>query len=165
MKGREGHMEDKRLKILVIDDDQSMRELLETILKDKYTVLTASSGGAGLRKLDQEYIDIVLLDLKLPDIDGLDVLKAIKDKYAQIEVMVISVLKDIDVVVRAMKLGAYNYVTKDIDPDELLTLVDRLRDRMDCNKERCYLRSEVEQLSASEIIIGQSMVMRSEENK
>ena len=101
-------MEDKRLKILVIDDDQSMRELLETILKDKYIVLTASSGGAGLRKLDQEYIDIVLLDLKLPDIDGLDVLKAIKDKYAQVEVMIISVLKDIDVVVRAMKLGAYN---------------------------------------------------------
>src|SRR3989304_4862817 len=152
-------MEDKRLKILVIDDDQSMRELLETILKDKYTVLTASNGGAGLRKLDQEYIDIVLLDLKLPDIDGLDVLKAIKDKYAQIEVMVISVLKDIDVVVRAMKLGAYNYVTKDFDPDELLTLIDRLGDRIECDKERCYLRSEIKQLSVSETIIGQSVVM------
>ena len=153
-------MEDKRLKILVIDDDQSMRELLETLLKDKYTVLTAAGGGAGLRKLDQEYIDIVLLDLKLPDIDGLDVLKAIKDKYAQTEVMVISMLKDIDVVVRAMKLGAYNYITKDFDPDELLTLIERLRDYIECNKERCYLRGEVEQFSASETIIGQSIVMR-----
>src|SRR3989304_5608105 len=159
MKGREGNMEDKRLKILVIDDDQSMRELLETLLKDKYTVLTAAGGGAGLRILDQEYIDIVLLDLKLPDIDGLDVLKAIKDKYAQTEVMVISMLKDIDVVVRAMKLGAYNYITKDFDPDELLTLIDRLRETLECEKERCYLRSEVEQLSLSETIIGQSVVM------
>ncbi|MCC6544330.1 MAG: sigma-54-dependent Fis family transcriptional regulator [Nitrospirae bacterium] len=153
-------MDDKRLKILVIDDDQSMREFLVTILKDKYTVSTASSGSAGLRLLDQENIDIVLLDLKLPDINGLDVLKVIKDKYAQVEVMVISILKDIDVVVSAMKLGAYNYVTKDIDPDELLTLVDRLRDRIECYKERCYLRSEVEQLSTTEIIIGQSVVMR-----
>ncbi|MCC7201886.1 MAG: sigma-54-dependent Fis family transcriptional regulator [Nitrospirae bacterium] len=153
-------MEDKRLKILVIDDDQSMRELLETILKDRYIVFTAASGGAGLRTLEQKYIDIVLLDLKLPDMDGLEVLKAIKDKYSDIEVMVISVLKDIDVVVRAMKLGAYNYVTKDFNPDELLTLIDRLRDHMECTKERFYLRSEVEQLSASEMIIGQSAVMR-----
>ena len=68
-------MEDKRLKILVIDDDQSMRELLETILKDKYTVLTASTGGAGIRILEHENINIVMLDLRLPDVDGLDVLK------------------------------------------------------------------------------------------
>lgn len=152
-------MEDKRLKILVIDDDQSMRELLETILKDKYTVLTASTGGAGIRILEHENINIVMLDLRLPDIDGLDVLKNIKDKYAYVEVMVISAVKDIDVVVRAMKLGAYNYITKDFDPDELLTLIDRLRETMECMKERCYLRSEVGQLSLSETIIGQSVVM------
>ncbi|MEK6561050.1 MAG: sigma-54 dependent transcriptional regulator [Nitrospirota bacterium] len=152
-------MEDKRLKILVIDDDQSMRELLETILKDKYTVLTASTGGAGIRILEHENINIVMLDLRLPDIDGLDVLKNIKDKYAYVEVMVISAVKDIDVVVRAMKLGAYNYITKDFDPDELLTLIDRLRETLECKKERCYLRSEVNQLSLSETIIGQSVVM------
>ncbi|MEK6714399.1 MAG: sigma-54 dependent transcriptional regulator [Nitrospirota bacterium] len=152
-------MEDKRLKILVIDDDQSMRELLETILKDKYTVLTASTGGAGIRILEHENINIVMLDLRLPDVDGLDVLKNIKDKYAYVEVMVISAVKDIDVVVRAMKLGAYNYITKDFDPDELLTLIDRLRETMECKKERCYLRSEVGQLSLSETIIGQSVVM------
>src|SRR3989304_7211117 len=152
-------MEDKRLKILVIDDDQSMRELLETILKDKYTVLTASTGGAGIRILERENINIVMLDLRLPDIDGLDVLKNIKDKYAYVEVMVISAVKDIDVVVRAMKLGAYNYITKDFDPDELLTLIDRLRETLECKKERCYLRSEVNQLSLSETIIGQSVVM------
>ena len=152
-------MEDKRLKILVIDDDQSMRELLETILKDKYTVLTASTGGAGIRILERENINIVMLDLRLPDIDGLEVLKNIKDKYAYVEVMVISAVKDIDVVVRAMKLGAYNYITKDFDPDELLTLIDRLRETLECKKERCYLRSEVNQLSLSETIIGQSVVM------
>ena len=73
--------------------------------------------------------------------------------------MVISAVKDIDVVVRAMKLGAYNYITKDFDPDELLTLIDRLRETMECKKERCYLRSEVGQLSLSETIIGQSVVM------
>ncbi len=152
-------MEDKRLKILVIDDDQSMREILETILKDKYIVLTASTGGAGIRILEQENINIVMLDLRLPDIDGLDVLKNIKDKYPEVEVMVISAVKDIDVVVRAMKLGAYNYITKEFDPDELLTLIDKLRENLECKKERCYLRSEVEQLSTSETIIGQSMVM------
>jgi len=152
-------MEDKKLKILVIDDDQSMRELLETILKDKYTVLTASTGGAGIRILERENINIVMLDLRLPDIDGLEVLKNIKDKYAYVEVMVISAVKDIDVVVRAMKLGAYNYITKDFDPDELLTLIDRLRETLECKKERCYLRSEVNQLSLSETIIGQSVVM------
>ena len=152
-------MEDKRIGVLVVDDDQSMRELLETILKDKYTVVTAADGSAALQRLEQVEIHIVLLDLRLPDINGLDLLKTIKEKYHGVEVMIISVVKDIDVVVRAMKLGAYNYVTKDFEPDELLTVMDKIKEKLECERDRNYLKSELAQLAPSDFIMGQSVIM------
>lgn len=105
-------MEDKRLGVLVVDDDQSIRDLLETILKDKYKVMTASTGERALQIIDEVEVHIVLLDLRLPDSEGLDILKIIKERNPDIEVMIISVVKDIDMVIRAMKLGAYHYLRK-----------------------------------------------------
>ncbi len=77
-------MEDKRLGILVVDDHLSISELLKTILKDKYAVMTAATGGTALQTLKETNIHIVLLDLRLPDYDGLNMLKTIKERYPDI---------------------------------------------------------------------------------
>lgn len=153
-------MEDKRLGILVVDDDQGIRDLLETIFKDRYRVMTSATGGDALRLLNEVEINIVLLDLRLPDYDGLEILKTIKEKYPDIEVMIISVVKDIEMVVRAMKLGAYNYITKDFDCDEVLALVEKIKEKIEEKRERNYLKSELEQFAIPDFIIGHSAVMR-----
>jgi len=153
-------MDDKRLGILVVDDDQSIRELLETILKDKYRIMTAATGERALRIMDEVEIHIVLLDLRLPDCNGLDILKIIKEKNPDIEVMIISVVKDIDMVVRAMKLGAYHYIAKDFDCDEVLALIEKMREKLEEKQERNYLKSELDQYTNTDIIIGKSTVMR-----
>lgn len=153
-------MEDKRLGVLVVDDDQSIRELLETILKDKYKVMTAATGGAALQILEDVETNIVLLDLRLPDCEGLDILKIIKEKNPDIEVVIISVVKDIEMVVRAMKLGAYNYITKDFDCDEVLTLIEKIKEKLEEKRERDYLKSELDQCTVPDFIIGKSAAMR-----
>ena len=152
-------MKDKRLGVMVVDDDQSVRELLDTILKEKYTVMTAATGEAALQTLDKVEVNVVLLDLGLPDREGMDILKTIKERYPDIEVMIISVVKDIEMVVRAMKLGAYHYITKDFDCEEVLALMEKLKEKIEEKRERDYLRGELEQLSGPDLIIGRSTVM------
>jgi len=152
-------MKDKRLGVMVVDDDQSVRELLDTILKEKYTVMTAATGEAALQTLDKVEVNVVLLDLGLPDREGMDILKTIKERYPDIEVMIISVVKDIEMVVRAMKLGAYHYITKDFDCEEVLALMEKLKEKIEEKRERDYLRGELEQLSGPDLIIGRSAVM------
>ena len=152
-------MNDKRLGVMVVDDDQSVRELLETILKEKCTVMTAATGEAALQTLEKAEVNVVLLDLRLPDRDGMDILKIIKETHPDIEVVIISAVKDIEMVVRAMKLGAYHYITKDFNGQEVLALIEKLKEKIDVKRERDYLRGELEQLSDPDLIIGRSTVM------
>lgn len=152
-------MKDKRLGVMVVDDDQSVRELLDTILKEKYTVMTAATGEVALQTLEKVEVNVVLLDLRLPDREGMDILKTIKERYPDIEVVIISVVKDIEMVVRAMKLGAYHYITKDFDSEEVLALMEKLKEKIEEKRERDYLRGELEQLSGPDLIIGRSAVM------
>jgi len=152
-------MNDKRLGVMVVDDDQSVRELLETILKEKCTVMTAATGEAALQTLEKAEVNVVLLDLRLPDREGMDILKTIKETYPDIEVVIISAVKDIEMVVRAMKLGAYHYITKDFNGQEVLALIEKLKEKIDVKRERDYLRGELEQLSDPDLIIGRSTVM------
>ena len=152
-------MNDKRLGVMVVDDDQSVRELLDTILKEKCTVMTAATGEAALQTLEKVEVNVVLLDLRLPDREGMDILKTIKERYPDIEVVIISAVKDIEMVVRAMKLGAYHYITKDFDSGEVLTLMEKLKEKIEEKRERDYLRGELEQLSGPDLIIGRSTVM------
>ena len=152
-------MKDKGLGVLVVDDDQSIRELLETILKDMYAVTTAATGGDALQILDKVEINVILLDLRLPDHDGIDVLRMIKERYPDIEVVIISMVKDIEMVVRAMKLGAYSYITKDFDCEEVLTLIEKIKEKLEEKRERDYLRGELEQFSGSDFMRGRSTAM------
>jgi len=116
-------MQDK-LKILVIDDQLAPRESIRMVLKDKYDVVAATAEW-GFEYIAANPVNLVLLDIKMPKIDGITALKEIKKKYPGTEVILLSAYADIETTQKALKLGAFGYLTKPFDKDELLDIVDR----------------------------------------
>ncbi len=153
-------MDKKRPTILLVDDDESIRDTLEAILQKDYNVLKAPNGHTGLQLIHAHDIQIVLLDLLLPDLNGLEVLKQIKDRFSDIEVIMITAVKEVGTAVQAMKLGAYHYITKSFDYDEILALVGKVVERQRDVRELLYLRSEIEQLAEAEFITGRTKKMQ-----
>src|ERR687891_510424 len=106
--------------ILICDDDQGMRDTITAILKRDYHVQTVSSGEAALALLKEQDVDLILLDVRLPGISGFDVLRIVKENYSLVECIMISAINEVETAVQAMKHGAYHYITKNFDYDELL---------------------------------------------
>jgi DNA-binding NtrC family response regulator len=119
-------------KVLTIDDEKNIRHLIQSeFTLEGFQVSTAESGEDGLRRFDKENFDMVLLDLKLPEMDGLETLKRLKRKSTSTEVVMITGHGEIESAVTAMKLGARDYVTKPFKLDELLTLARQImQDRL-----------------------------------
>ena len=104
--------------ILVVDDEENLRNLLIRILReDGYAVETAVDGEEGLAKYKAGRYDLVLLDLKLPKLDGMSVLRSIKEHNPDALVIIITAFSTIDTAIQAIKLGAYHYVGKPFRPD------------------------------------------------
>ncbi|HSB07476.1 MAG TPA: sigma-54 dependent transcriptional regulator [Thermodesulfobacteriota bacterium] len=115
------------MKILIIDDDQSIRETLEMFLHEKgYEVITSEDGGKGLEAVQRERPDIVILDIRLPGMDGLEVLRKIKENGEDIYVIMITAYHAMETTIQAMKLGAYEYIHKPIDVDELEIAIEKV---------------------------------------
>src|SRR5678815_5026129 len=146
--------------ILICDDDQGMRDTLTAILKRDYRVVTVSSGEAALALLKNEDIDLILLDVRLPGISGFDVLRIIKENYSLIEVIMISAIREVETAVQAMKHGAYHYITKDFDYDQLRSLVGNAGERQDLNRQVLTLSAQVADLGEREFVVGSSKVTR-----
>jgi len=151
---------ERRYSILIVDDDESMRDTLEAILQREYNILKASDGQTALRLITEHEINVILLDVLLPDMSGLDVLKQIKDRFSDIEVIMITVVKEVEAAVRAMKQGAFHYINKSFDYDEVLALVEKAIERRRDVREILYLRTEMKQFIEGEFIIGRSNRMR-----
>lgn len=112
--------------VLVVDDDSSLRHTLSTIIRVNGSLaLDAANGTEALQICTSRHVDLMFLDVCLPDIDGLRVLREVRENHAHVPVIMISVLKDVSVAVEAMKLGALDYVTKDFGPAELKVVVER----------------------------------------
>ncbi len=112
--------------ILVIDDEEAIRLFLEATLEDQgYEVLTAGSGAEAITTAEDKVPDLVLLDLMLPDMPGLEVLQALKQRYAHLPVVMITAYSQTDAAVRAMKLDAYDYVNKPIQLGKLMSVVSK----------------------------------------
>jgi len=110
--------------ILVIDDEPGIREVLKDILEDEgYAVLTAEDGLEGLTKLKQHLVDLVILDVWLPKMGGIEVLESIKAQYRDTEVIIISGHANIDMAVKAIKIGAFDMMEKPLSMDKVLTQV------------------------------------------
>ena len=130
--------------ILIIDDDTSLRRVLEYNLQEAgYQVIPASSGEEGLRLFGEESPALVITDMKMPGMDGLQVLKAVKKRSPETLVMIITAFGTVDIAVEAMKLGAYDYITKPFNRDELRLTVDKALQFTGMAEENKRLRSQL----------------------
>jgi DNA-binding NtrC family response regulator len=126
--------------ILVVDDDEVMRQTLSDVFKKKgYAVSTAETGGQTISFIKEQLFDLILLDIRLPDMDGLDVLKDIKEIESDLMVIVMTAYSDVQTAVTAMKSGAYDYIDKPFELEELKILIKKALETQN-------LRNEIRQL-------------------
>jgi two-component system response regulator AtoC len=116
---------DKTRSILVVDDEVGARESLKMILKNDYEVSLARNAEEAFSKIKEHSPDVILLDILLPDLDGLKVLERIKQNDPDMVVIMITATNTVNTAVEAMKLGAYDYVTKPFDIDQLRLIITR----------------------------------------
>jgi len=150
--------------ILIVDDDESMRELLGSILKNDYRVTAVSSGNEAMSIIEHDHINVVLLDICLNDENGLDILVRIKEFRPSIEVIMITVVKEINSAVLSIKRGAFDYINKDFEYDDIRKLVERALEHQQNEKELLYLRSEIKEHIRREMVFGSTDVMRNVEH-
>ena len=112
--------------ILIVDDDEVMRETLSDVLRKRgYEIFSVGSGNGALSLMKKSIIDLILLDMRLPDIDGLEVLKKIKEFDTEILVIMMTAYSDVQTAVSSMKSGAYDYINKPFELDELKLLIEK----------------------------------------
>ena len=146
--------------VLVVDDDESMRDAVASILKRDFRVLRVGTGEAALAVLSKDEVDLLLLDVRLPGISGFEVLRIAKENYALVEVIMISSVSDIETAVQAMKHGAYHFVTKDVDHDQLRSIVHNASERQDLNRQVLALSAQVADQAGREFVVGPSRLTR-----
>jgi len=148
-------------KILIVDDEADLRHMLATILEGDYTVTQAASGAALQKCFAQDTPDIVLLDLKLPDANGLDLLPQIKKTWPDTEVIVLTGEATFEAAVQATKRGAYHFINKPFDSQALLVTLDRALENKQQKEENNSLRRAISTMSGSAVPIFQSAAMQS----
>jgi DNA-binding NtrC family response regulator len=151
----------EQTKILVVDDELIIRESLVGWLKrDGYDVQSVPSGEEALEILKVKGFDIMLLDIQMDGISGMDVLKHVKEHYPETDVIMVTAFGSIPSAVQAMRSHAFDYLLKPFDPDELGVLIEKLVSHRARDKECQFLREEYEQRARFESMIGQSRPMQ-----
>jgi DNA-binding NtrC family response regulator len=147
--------------ILVVDDDAGVRDAFRLILEDAYEVVDVADGPRALDVIRSSQVDLVLLDIRMPEMDGIEVLERLKAIDEGVEVILVTAVKTVRTAVAAMKLGAFDYVTKPIDDeDELLALVRRALEKRALEREVVFLRSEVARRHEPDEIVGRHPEMQ-----
>ena len=147
-------------RILVADDEQSMREFLDIMLKKEgYKVSLASNGEEVLKLIDKDLFDLILLDIRMPKLDGIGVLKKIKTASPETIVIMITAYASADTAIKAMKEGAYDYITKPFKVDEIKLIIKNALEKKNLQKENLLLKQVVRDRYRFGSIIGQSSKM------
>ncbi len=148
-------------KILIVDDERLIRQSLQKALAGQgYAVLPAENGKTAIHLLEEESPDLVLLDLKLPDINGIELLKRLRELDRNLPVLLITAYGSIDTAIQAIRLGAYDYITKPFDLETIVLSVNNALEASRLKKEVTYFRSQENVRSGLHRIIGQSPAMR-----
>ena len=148
-------------KILIIDDDPIILEVISEILgTNGYETVTAPSGESGIKELENDYYDLVLTDLVMPDVDGLEILNQTVNRSPKTMCIVLTGYGTINSSVEAMKRGAFDYVTKPVAPKELLVVIEKALKFRDLEEENVRLKREVRQKYQYSNLIGTSEPMR-----
>ncbi|TAK07992.1 MAG: sigma-54-dependent Fis family transcriptional regulator [Candidatus Manganitrophaceae bacterium] len=147
-------------KILVIDDERSVQESIRNILKKEYVLLFASNGAEGLQRFREVSPDLILLDLIMPEMDGMTALKRLREIDAKIPIIMLTATRMIKTAVEAIKAGADDYLTKPFDLEELTWLLAKTLSNREMEKEVQALRTEISKRYGYENIIGNSRPMQ-----
>jgi len=146
-------------KILIIDDDPQIRTLLAERLKfHQYQVLTAEDGEEGLDKFKKEGADLVLLDLMMPKLDGIETLNRMKKEEPEVLVIMMTAFGTIEKAVQAMKMGAYDFIPKPCEPEHILLTIQKALERKVLIREREYLKEEIDK--EFDMVWGESSEMK-----
>jgi DNA-binding NtrC family response regulator len=146
--------------ILIVDDEMSVRSSLEEWFReDGFRVETAEDGQAALRAMEHGPFDVVLLDLKMPGMDGIAVQKRVREIDPEATIIILTAYATVETAVEALKLGAYDYVTKPVDPDDLSHLVQNALRSRALAEENVRLKEKVSELTTAEPIVAVSTKM------
>jgi DNA-binding NtrC family response regulator len=149
------------IKVLIVDDELIMRESLAGWLeRDGHAVQTAASGEEAMEKLKQTHFDIFLVDIKMEGMSGLEVLRRVKESDPDAEVVMITAYGSIPSAIEAMKDGAYDYMLKPFDPNELGVLIEKIIQHQEQARENIYLKEQFKERTRFESMIGQSKPMQ-----
>jgi DNA-binding NtrC family response regulator len=150
-----------KARILIVDDEEIViRSCLRILGDGNYETDSAMDGWEALKKIDENPYDVVILDIMMPKMDGLEVLQQVKERHPDVDVIMVTGLSQIQTAVRSMKLGAFDYLSKPFDPDELKLVVDRALERRLLLQENRNLKSEISSKYRFENIIGSSPQMQ-----
>ena len=152
-------MADLKPLILAVDDEKDMLETYRSILRKKYKVLTAVSGEEALKTSQAQALSLVLLDIRMPKEDGIQVLKKIKKQDPNLEVIMITASRDVASAVEAMKLGAFDYITKPFEVKELQAVIEKALEKRELVRENIYLRESLKEITSYYDLIGKTPQM------
>lgn len=148
-------------RVLVVDDEMIVCESCKRILdEDGYIVEIALSGMEAFEKMKENTFDVVLTDLKMPGIDGMEVLKTLRKEYSETIVIIITGFATVETAVEAMKLGAFDYIPKPFTPDEVSIVVKKAIEQKSLLMENIYLRKELQEKYMFHNIVGKSKRMQ-----
>ena len=145
----------QKLRLLIVDDEEKQRMMLSGFLSKKgYRCETAGSADDALKLYEKGGFEIALLDMKMPGEDGLSLMKKLKNLDPQIQPIMMTAYGTVETAVDAMRSGAYHYISKPVDLDELLVLIQKAGEKHHLLKENLYLRTELDRISRDDQIIG-----------
>ena len=155
----------KKKRLLIIDDEKNMRHMLFNLLKKNgYFVDTASDGYEGLQRVEKDRYDFILCDLKMPRMNGMEFLKLIRKRLSESTVIMMSAYGTIDTAVEAMKLGAYDYISKPFKPDEVHLALKKAEERESLRRENLNLKKRIKNIEKNykfENMVAKSKIMLS----
>src|SRR5579864_1571081 len=147
-------------RVLIVDDEENIRLVLKTLLKKHgYDVEVADSGEAALALVDTFGPDVILTDVRMPKMGGLDLLATLKAKQNPATVIVMSAYGNVDLALEAMKAGAYDYVSKPFKPDEIVLVLRKAEERETLRRENRALREQIQKENQFESILAKSREM------
>jgi DNA-binding NtrC family response regulator len=154
-------MAKKDFSILVVDDEETFRYMLSSLIAGAgYQVDIAPDGVAAINAVQTKLYDVVLCDVRMPKVDGIEVLKFIKTSYPSTEVVMLTGTADVKIAVECMKIGAYDHILKPTTSDDLLSTIERALERQQLMRNNAVMKNELERLQGNGEIIGESLALR-----
>lgn len=143
--------------VLVVDDEETFRYLLSSLIGSAgYAVETAADGVAAINAIQTKLFHVVLLDVRMPKVDGIEVLKFIKNNNPGIEVIMLTGASDVKTAVECMRLGAYDFITKPTTADELLTTINHALERRQLLIDNLLMKDQLDKLQGTQEMVGNS---------